>query len=219
MIFLYLVLCLKNSIHTDTNQYILPFFTYVVRHKCGTAAAQSRTKIPDLCNIERKSAVCGLKFISVCSEVLRSPLPLIKNSVTVPFLFWCALGTHLVICFYGINIQSAHLRTYFLLQCVTRCCASNHPCKAIHYHRLLTLLLIKIAINTLQSIITYTNRCTWVFNSFSTIWTHITSFSSFNFIFIYFIFYFLFFFLLLLTISYLISVLISELKSENLFCI
>jgi hypothetical protein len=30
----------------------------------------------------------------VCSEVLRSPLPLIKTSVTVPFLFWCALGTH-----------------------------------------------------------------------------------------------------------------------------
>ena len=164
MIFLYIVFYENNSIHTDTNQYILTFFTYLVRHKCGTAAAQSRTKTPDFCNIERKSAACGSKFISVCSEVLRSPLPLIKTSVTVPFCFDAhlvrTLGTHLVICFYGINIKSAHLRTYFLLQCVTRCCASNHPCKAIHYHRLLTLLLIKIAINTLQSIITYTNRCT-----------------------------------------------------------
>jgi hypothetical protein len=87
MIFLYVVFYENNPIHTDTNQYTLTFFTYLVRHKYGTAAAQSRTKNPDLCNIERKSAVCGLKFISVCSEVLRSPLPLIKTSVTVPFLF------------------------------------------------------------------------------------------------------------------------------------
>ena len=79
--------------------------------------------------------------------------------------------------------------------------------------------LIKTVLKTFQNITRYFNRCTWVFNRFSTISTCITSFSSFNFIFIYFIFYFLFFFFLLLLISYLISVLISELKSENLFCI
>lgn len=137
-----LVFCLNNSVHLDTNQHFLTFLTYLVRHKCGTAAAQSRTKFQDFCGTESESAACGLKFISMCSEVLRSPLPLIKTSVTVPFCFDAhlvrTLGTHLVICFYGINIKSAHLRTYFLLQRVTRYCASNHPCKAIHYHRLLT---------------------------------------------------------------------------------
>ncbi len=122
---------MKNiTILFESNEYITIFFivpdwvlwaicSVSVRHKCGTAAAQSRTKTPDFCTLDPCSVACGLKKYPVCSEALRSPLPLIANPVTVPFCFDAyhahTHGPHLTLCFYRINTPGRGLRTPFLL--------------------------------------------------------------------------------------------------------
>lgn len=198
-----------------------------VRHKCGAAAAQSRTKNPDFCTLDPYSAACGLKFYPVCSEALRSPLPLITNSVTVPFSFWCIPRTPRSALNHLFSLNKHHkvrtADTFFALY-VTSHIANYHPCIAKHID---TLWHIWCAQNSYQHIAKHYKLYQQMYVSFQQVFNNFNVHYFFLFLYNYlFLYIYLFLYYLLLsfslltisytksyTISYLISDMISELKS------